>query len=194
MRHKLLSIAQRIRLPSICVLCNQFHRANLAVCDFCITLLPTLEPACKQCAFPLPDNQYLVCGHCIKKPPHFDTTTINYSFEEPLRGLLHCFKYQNGLYLGSFLAQLIVNAWKKQPSYPQCLIPVPMHPKKLKSRGFNQTVLLTRFLNKQLKIPFDLINCQKMMNTTPQAELDGSKRTQNIKGAFTVNRLPYTHV
>ncbi len=194
MRHKLLSIAQRIRLPSICILCKQFHKSSLAVCTACTDLLPTLESVCTYCAFPLPDNDYLICGYCIKKPPHFDSTTIGYRFEEPLRSLVHHFKYQNGLYLGAFLGQLIFNAWQKQPSYPQCLIPVPMHPKKLKSRGFNQTVILTRFLAKRMQLPYDLRSCQKTVNTTPQAELNGKKRSKNIQGAFTVKPLPYTHV
>lgn len=194
MRHKLLSIAQRIHLPSICVLCNQFHRTALAVCPPCIELLPSIEPACMHCAFPLPDKDYLICGHCIKSPPHFDRATIGYYFEEPLRGLLHRFKYHNGLYLGSFLAQLILNSWKKSPSFPQCLIPVPMHPNKIKSRGFNQTILLARILSKQLNIPLDLLTCKKKINTLAQAELNGQTRKQNIKNAFSIQPNQYQHV
>ncbi|RUR05778.1 ComF family protein [Legionella sp. km772] len=194
MRHKLLSIAQRIRLPSICILCNQFHPTRLAVCDFCIALFPSLGPSCKYCAFPLPDEGYLICGHCIKQPPYFNNATIAYSFEEPLRGLLHRFKYQNGLYLSSLLAQLIINAWKKQPSTPQCLIPVPMHPKKIKSRGFNQTIIIAQLLSKRLKIPIDFISCQKKLHTPAQAELNGKKRSQNIKNAFSVAPSSYKHI
>jgi ComF family protein len=153
-----------------------------------------LGPSCTQCGFPLSDNTYLICGYCIKNPPSFDSATIAYRFEEPLRSLLHRFKYREGLYLGSFLSQLIINAWQKQPTQPQCLIPVPMHPKKLKIRGFNQAAVLTRLFAKQLKIPYDLISCQKKINTQPQALLDGKKRTQNIKGAFSIKKIPYTHI
>lgn len=194
MRHKLLSIAQGLRLPSICILCNQFHKSNLAVCTHCIELLPTLEPACIHCAFPLPNTDYLVCGYCIKNPPHFDASTINYRFEEPLRGIVHRFKYHNGLYLGPFLGQLILNAWEKKPSYPQCLIPVPMHNQKLKTRGFNQTIVLTRFLAKRLKIPYDPHRCKKIINTLPQAQLSGKNRTHNMNNVFTAPLLPYHHV
>ena len=194
MRHKLPSITHRLRLPSICILCNQFHRSKLPVCEPCISLLPKLGPSCKYCAFPLPDSSYLICGHCIKKPPFIDATTIAYSFEEPLRSLLHRFKYENGLYLSSFLAQLIINAWNIHPSHPQCLIPVPMHPKKLKKRGFNQTVLLTCYLSKQLGIPYDLSSCEKKINTLAQADLSGKKRIQNIKEAFQVQPQSYSHV
>lgn len=194
MRQKLLSIAQRIRLPSICVLCNQTHAQNLAVCDACIHLFTFLDPACKQCSLPVVDSSYLLCGQCIKKPPYFDSTTIAYSYEEPLASLVRQFKYQNKLYLSAFLAQLIINAWAKKPTYPQCLIPIPMHDKKLKKRGFNQTIILSRFLSKQLKIPIDLTSCQKVLNTEPQAELTSNQRAQNIKNAFSVSPLPYSHV
>jgi len=157
-------------------------------------LIPLLGPSCHHCAFPLFDNAFAVCGYCIKKKPYFDTSTIAYSFEEPLRSLLHRFKYHNELYLGPFLSQLILNAWRHMPTYPQCLIPVPMHRQKIKSRGFNQTAILTRIIAKRLQIPYDLYFCKKIINTQPQAQLDGTKRRNNLQGAFTVCTLPYTHV
>jgi ComF family protein len=194
MRHKLLSIAQSIRLPSICILCNQVHKNTLAVCSHCIALITPLGPSCQHCAYPLYDDSHLICGYCIKKPPHFDNAIIAYRFEEPLRSLLHRFKYHAGLYLGPFLGQLILNAWQKRPSQPQCLIPVPMHPKKLKIRGFNQSAILVQFLAKKLNLPYDLKCCQKIINTSPQAQLDGDKRAQNIRNAFHIKPLPYSHV
>lgn len=195
MRQKLLSITQSIRLPSICVLCNQFHKNTLAVCSECITLMTPLGSSCRHCAFPLYDSQHLVCGYCIKQPPHFDSTTVAYRFEEPLRSLLHRFKYHHGLYHGPFLGQLIINAWQQKPTRPQCLIPVPMHPQKLKSRGFNQAAILVRLLAKKLQIPYDLSSCQKIVNTLAQAQLDGDKRALNMRGAYKIKELPpYTHV
>lgn len=194
MRHKLLSIAQSIRLPSICLLCNQFHKNKLAVCDACMLFMPSLGSTCIHCAFPLPDTEYLICGFCIKKPPFFDSTTTAYRFEEPLRSLVHRFKYREGLYLAPVLSQLILNAWHRKPTQPQCLIPVPMHAEKLKTRGFNQAAVVTRLLAKRLQLPYDLNSCQKTVNTQPQALLDGSERAHNLRGAFSIKPLPYTHV
>lgn len=194
MRNKFISITQSLRLPSICVLCNQFHHNSLAVCDECIALIPVLGPSCTNCAYPLFNSDYPVCGYCIKNPPHFDSTTIIYRFEEPLRSLLHRFKYRNELYLGPFLGQLILNAWQQNPTKPQCLLPVPMYPKKIKARGFNQTMILTRFLAKRLAIPYDFSHCKKIKNTPSQAQLDGKERINNMREAFKVKKLPYTHV
>lgn len=194
MRQKLRSITQRLRLPSICTLCNQFHNGPLAVCSYCVSMITPIGPACEKCAYPLPEGSHLICGHCIKKPPHFDKTFIAYTFEEPLRGLLHQFKYHNGLYLCSFLCHLMLKAVEKNTHFGECLIPVPMHPKRLKQRGFNQAAVLTTSLAKQLKIPFDLYSCQKIINTAPQASLDGNQRQKNLLNAFSISPLPYQHI
>lgn len=194
MRQKLLIVAQRLRLPSICVLCHQFHQGQFAVCAPCIAFMNPLGIACQHCAYPLADNHYLLCGHCIKKPPHFDNTFITYRFEEPLRSLLHQFKYHSGLYLASFLSHLIFQSIHKQSVMPQCLIPVPMHPQRIKLRGFNQAAVLTQNLAKKLKLPYDLSSCQKIINTEPQASLDKTERQKNLRHAFRCKEMPYQHI
>ncbi|QLZ67871.1 ComF family protein [Legionella sp. PC1000] len=194
MRQKIWSLTQSLRLYSICVLCNQFHHSKMAVCTSCIEFMTRLGPACHYCAYPLPDIHLFVCGRCIKKTPYFDRALINYVFEEPLRNLLHQFKYRNGLYLGSFLSQLMVHSLPKDEVMPQCLIPVPMHPQRIKSRGFNQAAVLVRLLAKKLQLPYDLTSCQKILNTEPQASLDGEQRQKNLRHAFNVKKIPWHHV
>lgn len=193
MRQKLLIVTQSLHLPSICILCNQFHKGRLAVCAPCIDLLPRLGVACQHCAQTLPNTDYLVCGQCIKKPPYFDRALITYQFEEPLRSLLHRFKYHNGLYLTSFFTHLILNSvdpWNQ----PQCLIPVPMHAHRMKQRGFNQAAVLAQSLAKKLGIPCHLSACQKLINTAPQASLDQQQRHKNLHQAFKSQPLPYQHI
>lgn len=194
MRQKLSIVTQSLRLPVICTLCNQFHKGKLAVCYACIEFMPRLGPTCQYCAYPLPDAHYLICGQCIKKPPHFDRSFIAYQFVEPLRSLLHQFKYQNGLYLSSFLSHLILQSLPTQSNKPQCLIPVPMHPQRIRQRGFNQAAILARSLAKKLQLPCDFISCQKVINTAPQASLDGEQRQKNLRRAFSTPKLPYQHV
>ncbi|MFI4962369.1 MAG: ComF family protein [Legionellales bacterium] len=195
MRQKIASIAHNLRLPSICTLCNQCHKGSLAVCAFCIALMDPLGPSCQHCAYPLPDTQHPICGSCIKNPLQFDRTFIPYRYEEPLRGLLHQFKYHKALYLASLLSHLMLQAYPSMnPEKPQCLIPVPMHPKKLRQRGFNQSVLLAQLLAKKLHIPYDYTSCRKLINTPPQASLDKTPRQNNVRGAFHATPMPYTHV
>lgn len=188
----MLSIAHSLRLPSICMLCKQFHKNRHAVCDFCIELIPSINYKCSQCAYPLPTTQFLLCGACIKKPPHFDRSYIAFPYEEPLRGLLQEFKYQKGLYLSSLLCKLMLKALNQTDA--QCLIPVPMHPIRLKQRGYNQALVLTKLLAKKLELPYDFQSCQKIVNTPPQASLDSKQRHKNLLNVFQVSDIPYEHV
>lgn len=194
MRHKKYSIAQRLRLPTICTLCNQYHRGTFAVCMPCHDLFIPLGPACIHCAQPLPDPTFLICGHCCKKKPAVDHTITGYVFKEPLRSLLHVFKYQEGLYLSTLFANLILNSLPESAMETECLIPVPMHRQRLRQRGFNQAAELVKHLGHRLKIPYDLSRCKKIINTAPQASLDAHQRRKNLRHAFSIPRLPYQHV
>lgn len=194
MRQKLCIITQNLRLPSICILCNQFHKNALAVCFKCIELIQHLGPTCQQCSYPIFDTSYALCGQCVLKPPCFDRVIVAYPFEEPLRSLLHDFKYHEGLYLASFLCELMLRAWFAQSNMTQCLIPVPMHPKKLRVRGYNQAAVLTKRLAEKLGCPYDLTSCKKIINTRPQAQLDSEERQKNLQGSFSIDPLPFEHV
>jgi ComF family protein len=190
----MMSISQRLRLSAICALCNQYHSGSLAVCEPCHSYLAPNGPACCHCALELPDDAFLICGHCCKKKPAIDQAIAACRFEEPLRSLLHDFKYHEGLYLSSFLANLIVNALPPSLDKTQCLIPVPMHPKRLRQRGFNQAAELAKQLSRMLSIPYSLYDCIKTLNTLPQASLNAEQRRKNLTHAFDSAPIPYEHV
>ncbi len=194
MRYKMVSISQWLSLPSVCVLCNQYHQGTVAVCEACQMLFTPLGQVCCHCAMPLPPSDFLVCGQCSKKKPYYDSTIAALRFEEPIRTLLHEFKYQEGLYLADFFAALIAKALSKDALETQCLIPVPMHPKRLRQRGFNQAAELVKKLGKRLKLHYDLSHCKKIINTAPQASLNREQRQKNLHNAFQAEPLLYQHV
>jgi ComF family protein len=193
-RHQKFSIPQILRLPSVCYVCNQYHRDYSAVCLSCTQLFSRLEHICHYCALPLPDNNFLACGQCSKEKPSFDCTLTAYRFEEPLRTLLHEYKYKSALFLRNILAQLMMDALPESGTLSQCLIPIPLHSTRLKERGFNQAAELSKLLAKYLNIPCELTACKKIRNTTPQVNLSGKERRQNLRGAFEVHSLPYQHI
>lgn len=192
MRQTLISITQKLRLPSICRLCQQLYKGPHAVCSSCIQFIPPLGNRCQTCAMPLPLSDFLICGHCIANPPHVDQVHVAYPYEEPLRGLLHDFKYQNGLYLRSFLCHLMLKALPSTKA--QCLIPIPMHPHRLKQRGFNHAAILAKTLAHHLTIPCDFKICKKIINTVPQATLNSQERKKNLRHAFSVKPSHYQQV
>ena len=194
MRHKIASITQLFRLPALCGLCQQYHTSRLAICTECHRLLTPLGPACRYCAEPLPDSHFLVCGKCIQKKPAIDAVMTAYLFEEPLRTLLHEFKYREGLHLLSYLATLMKQALPTTPYQTDCLMPVPMHPKRLRQRGFNQAAELAKYLAREFNWPCELSLCQKHLNTAPQASLSAADRQKNLNHAFTAKATHYQHI
>lgn len=194
MHQKITSITQWWQLPSICVLCHHYHRNRYAVCLACAGSLSRIKDACKRCRLPLADGGTSECGYCIKEKPAFDQVLSAWSFEEPLRTLLHQFKYREALFLGRFMAQLMKDALPETPYRPDCLVPVPMHPQRLRQRGFNQATELAKLLAKELNIPVKSKLCKKIVNTEAQVLLDGKKRRQNLQKVFLAKPNHYQHV
>lgn len=194
MRLPLLPRFLRARLPVICILCNQYHREPCPLCNFCKSLLVPLGPACHLCAYPLSDLTFSLCGHCSRTPFFFSTLQTAYRFEEPLRTLLHLFKYHQHLYLTRFLADLILEAVQPLSLTTECLIPMPLHPSRLKERGFNQAALLAQELSQALNLPYQDMLCKRIKPTAAQAMLTEADRKKNVTNAFDVSPVPYRHV
>lgn len=182
-----------IQLPALCRLCGVYHRHKHALCQPCCSLIEPLGFACRSCATPLPDPTPALCGACGIHPPYLDNVITAYRFTEPLRTLLHAFKYDAALCLTSFLTEIMLNA-KPEDYHTQCLIPVPLHKHRLQQRGFNQAALLALQIGKQIKKPCAFHHCHKIVSTLPQAGLNAKERKRNLKGAFKVQALPYQHV
>ncbi|WP_237758300.1 ComF family protein [Legionella londiniensis] len=188
------SISQMMRLPRICPLCCQYHLEQYAVCGDCQTLLTPLGKCCQVCALPMSSGQHPICGHCIRQKPYFDRVYAGYQFTEPLRALIHEFKYHEGLYLTSFLTQLILDGLAEKPAVAPCLLPVPTHRKRLAERGYNHAAELTKCLAKRLQFPYDLTTARKIVNTANQASLSRKARSTNLQKAFSIGRISFAHV
>ena len=182
-----------LRLSAPCRICRLYHKQPYAICQACRALLEPLGPACRSCAIPLPQKTPVICGACSVKPPALDCVFTAYRFTEPLRTLIHAFKYEAALYLASFLTQLILEA-TEDTDPTECLIPIPLHKKRLQNRGFNQAALLAQNLSFHSQKPCILQACSKILPTPAQAGLDAKQRRTNLLDAFQTTRLPYRHV
>jgi ComF family protein len=94
--------------------------------------------------------------------------------------------------LGNLLADALLSADGAVPAeQPQAILPVPLHPARLRQRGYNQALELARVVGRRLSIPVDASSCQRTRATRAQSELEERQRLQNIRGAFaTTGRLP----
>ncbi|MCY3775512.1 MAG: ComF family protein [Candidatus Aminicenantes bacterium] len=102
-----------------------------------------------------------------------------------LRKLIHRFKFSGHRRLAHPLACLLEEAYRKRPNpfTPSCLVPVPSHPRRLRKRGFDQTLLLTRTLGRRLNLPL-FRGLRRSRPTLPQSGLDLKARRRNVRNAF----------
>lgn len=138
-------------------------------------------PACPVCALSTLDGQ--VCGHCLRHPPAFDHALAAFSYGFPLDRLLHAFKYAGNLALADILAEPLARIAAGHPK-PDMLLPMPLHPSRLKERGFNQALEIARPIAKWLNIPLAADACRRTRDTSSQAGLKLKERRRNVRGAF----------
>ncbi|SRR5579883_402879 len=182
-------------LPFACILCGG-KGENISLCKACYYDLPVLKNACPVCAKPLTIGK--TCGNCLNGQP-FDRTFALYFYEQPIIHLIMNLKFGQALehaeLLGQLLAENIRDHWYFQKRLPDCLIPIPLHPKRLQERGFNQALELARPLARTLNIHLDYYSCKRIKYTAAQATLDAEERHENIKNAFHVaQNFSYRHV
>lgn len=183
--------------PDHCLVCLSPEPGSLPhLCPDCSADLPIISHACWQCGIALPDATAHVCGECLKHKPYYDTALIPFYYQPPLPRLISQFKFSSNL----SLLPLLSAAWLSTVSLsertlPECLVPVPLHPSRLRERGFNQSLELARTISQSLGIRLEPHLCRRTVATESQSGLDAEQRRRNIKNAFAVNGRPaYRHV
>jgi len=164
-----------------CVLCGSMSRDGLW-CAFCDSALPCLEAAhCPSCALPTPSGE--ICGQCLKRPPLFAHTTAVFGYVFPLDKLIQTMKYGEQLALAHAFAKKLVCRIDKN-SLPDCVIPMPLHPNKLRIRGFNQSQLLAAKIAREFDLELLPNVCRRVRDTPSQSALPWKERKKNMRDAF----------
>jgi ComF family protein len=167
--------------PCTCLLCGATSGTG-QLCGACDADLPWHSlPQCPQCAIPTPDGQ--VCGACLKHPPAFDRTRAALVYAFPLDRLIPRLKYNGQLAIAPALGECLAQAVASGPG-PDCLIPMPLHARRIRERGFNHATEIAREVAKRLSIPLDARSCQRIRDTPPQMGLKHDARRRNVRGAF----------
>lgn len=182
---------------SQCILCGAWGKDNLSLCRFCQNDLPWLHHACWQCAVPLTTSSRR-CGACLQKQPPFYRTIALFTYDDLISRCISLFKFQGSLVHGQVLAHLMakfIPDYYQNESIPACIIPMPLHPKRLMRRGFNQAIELCRPLAKELQLPIESTLCRRVKETLSQAKTSSSEsRQRNMHQAFKVEAHRYKHV
>lgn len=163
-----------------CLLCGTCSGDLL--CPPCTKSLPHLPAEhCPVCLLPVAAGQ--VCGTCLSKPPAYRHVRAAFQYAFPIDALIQAFKYQKNLTIAPVLSQFMIEM-ARNTSRPDLIIPMPLHPKRLRERGFNQAVELSRPIAKHLNIPLYSNICTRIKNTPAQAALPWKARQKNIRNVF----------
>ncbi len=185
-----LEYIQHLLYPATCLLCDRPVTEGLALCPGCRAELPYNRKPCRRCALPLPADAPAdaLCGKCQQQPPPFDRCLAPFTYRSPLPELINGLKFRGRLSYSRLLAGLLLPAIEQALQEPPDLIlPVPLHPGRLRERGYNQALELARPLSRNLGIPLEPHYCRRTRATPPQSGLKQKQRRRNIRGAFEIS-------
>jgi ComF family protein len=176
------STLQRWLLPWRCLLCGDAGANGVDLCAECAAELPRNTHCCERCALPLPISAPM-CGRCQRKAPPWDAAWAPFRYTWPLDRLETRFKFSRDLAAGRVLTTM----WQREPHppcLPQLILPVPLHRRRLRMRGYNQALELARPLARAMGIPCRADILQRLRHTDAQTGLDAIERRRNLRGAF----------
>jgi ComF family protein len=172
-------------LPSHCLLCGARGQGAFSLCVACEADMPRNATCCTRCALPL-ETPAPLCGRCIRHAPPWDAAWAPFRYEWPLAQLESRFKFGGDLAAGRTLS-LLWSASRAPHDLPAAIVPVPLHPSRLRKRGYNQALELAKPLAKRFGVPVMHDALRRTRATHAQTELTAIQRRRNVRGAFAVN-------
>jgi len=165
--------------PQECFACG-CDSGGALLCPACAAELPVLGPACPVCALPVPGGE--VCGACLSAPPAFDATFAAFPYAFPIDRMVQALKYRYRLSVVPFLANALLASGPIEGA--GVVLPMPLHVKRLRERGFNQAVELARPLARARGLPLELARVGRVLDVAPQMSLSWRERQSNMRGVF----------
>jgi len=180
--------------PGRCVTCGVVLGPDktLHFCHTCFSRINFIQsPLCNRCGIPFnsPDGGDHICGDCLTSETYFSVARAVGRYETTILDAIHRFKYGGKIAIGEILGRLMADF-----AYPafdiqeySLIIPAPLHPKRLRERGFNQSLILALAVSKRFSLALDFTTLKRRIHTKPQVSLGGKERKVNVQGAFEVS-------
>lgn len=184
---RMASASLDLLFPPRCVGCD---KEGQFLCSPCRASLPLLlPPYCLRCAQPILYGD--TCQRCLVSPLAIDGIRAPLLMEGAVREAIHRLKYYNLRALAPLLGALLADFLSSQPVPVALLVPVPLHRRRERQRGYNQAYLLAQEAGKRLGLPVMPRALSRLKDTPPQARSSGAEeRRANVRGAFRCTR-PY---
>ena len=154
------------------------------LCPGCARNLPNLlPPLCPKCGRPQASG--ILCPDCRQSETQIDGIRSVFRFEEVVREAIYQLKYHNLKAICSCLAELLAGYLRSSPLPGEAIVPVPLHPRRLKERGYNQSALLAKELGKLTNLPVLQDSLIRIKEAGPQVKAsDVKERRRNVANAF----------
>jgi len=148
----------------------------------------SLCPICGMAFFDSPAPDHL-CGNCLENKPSFSLARAVASYETLILDAIHQFKYGRNISTGTALASFMAEFCFPDFDFTDysLILPVPLHIRRLRERGFNQALILAKAIGKKYSISVNFSLLKRCKFTLTQTGLDKKEREKNIRGAFAVN-------
>lgn len=200
---KIIQFLMKLLFPGCCPICGEVQEQLLVelfsddgaarICPECEKKLVRVSPPfCMRCGKPLTEgvvrSEY--CGDCTKKSHTFVQGRAVFVYQGAVIGSMHRLKYGNRR---DFAATFAREAYEMHGDWirriaPQALVPIPLHAKRRRERGYNQAELLAEALSKLAGIPVEKKMLLRRVNTRPQKQLTAGERKNNLKNAFQMSK------
>ncbi len=192
--HTIASISRAVLdlfYPPVCPGCGRdvAEEADLVCCDCWHDLDYLTGPFCRTCGYPVQGPLSIQeCDQCPVPAPVYDKCRAAVAYNDTMRGIIHAYKFDGRKRLSKPLSKLLLWGYSKYYSSEifDAVVPVPLHPSRLREREFNQATEMLRHLERDAGMTVNENVIRRTRPTQPQSTLQGKERFANVAGAFEV--------
>lgn len=181
--------------PRRCPVCGgvplQRRGGRVWLCDKCEGKLSRIkQPSCFKCGKQLEDEESEYCRDCTVKRHSFDRGVAAFNYTDSMKKSMYAFKYNNRREYAGFYAETLFREYGRLAGswQAEAIIPVPLHPSRLRARGYNQAEALAKELGRRMGIMVDTETLRRVKKTLPQKLLNDRERGNNIENAFQIGK------
>jgi ComF family protein len=174
-------------LPPRCAGCGTITDDVHSFCPDCWKTIEFLgHSGCSTCGVPLQATEQATCAACLARPPRIERTRAAVAYDELSRSLAIRLKYGRKVAIARTMARYMAPLVGGDGD--RLFVPVPLHPSRLWSRGFNQSALIARELSRTLGIPSDPLALRRIRRTPPLKGMSPLQRRKTVAGAFRIRK------
>lgn len=176
-----------------CIICDNPIKLNnyYSLCKSCYKEIHFILDGCNKCGKPIVNfnlerESLITCNYCYNKTFYFDKVISCIAYNDTSKKLILDYKYKNKTYLCNYICQIMKEKFLLEEIDVDYIVFVPLHKKRLKKRGFNQSEKIANKLSKLIDIP--ILDCiSRVKNTKRLYNMNKKAREKELKNGFKVN-------